>query len=524
MKKVLGTVIVIVSVMLMQTPVVQAHPTYSGETGLFGILNSDTLDGGDYSFGFYLNNWDRELGDDKDAMDLDITTASGSFFYGITSRLEVGFQVNYLDLYSKEEGEDGSYNGDSYMNKVDESGFGDVHIGLKFNILNSLEKAVGLGVAAFAKLPTADDEKGLGTGETDYGLVLALTKTLAQMSVHANVGYTVMGEPDEVDDWQNVVNYGVGVNFPNDAHDSNFLQFIGELSGGQDPNPDLPDYLDLTMGVRYFFNKQFNADQPRYRNGWALSAGIRYNVMMEFDDCPIGGILGLSFVPPYLPPAPPPPAGPPKITGIEGLLDSIKACEVMDLKVNATDPDDDITEYRWSSSCGTIVGTGPAIKWEAPCPCTDDTPKSCTISVTVLDSKGQSDMYTHTVAIICPKTTVAEAPKPPAFDNVFFAPGSARVDNIAKAILDEIAQQLKSDSRLFVIIQGHTDNLGSENANMKMGLQRAENVKKYLVERHNIDASRLETLSFGSARPIGDNNTAEGRKMNRRVDFNVEIR
>ncbi|MFC1852575.1 OmpA family protein, partial [candidate division CSSED10-310 bacterium] len=196
---------------------------------------------------------------------------------------------------------------------------------------------------------------------------------------------------------------------------------------------------------------------------------------------------------------------------------------VMELKINVVDPDDDVVDYKWSCSCGTIIGSGPAIKWEAPCPCTDSTPKSCTLSCTVVDSKGQSDMSSYTVAVICPPPVVVP-PKPPTFDNIYFAAGSARVDNIAKAILDEIALKMQGDERLYVIIQGHSDNRGSEQSNMKMGLKRANNAKDYLVQQHNIDPNRLETLSFGSSKPIGDNSTADGRAQNRRVDFNVEIR
>ncbi|MFC1853548.1 transporter, partial [candidate division CSSED10-310 bacterium] len=306
MKRCDRLMLLIFGTLFLLTPQILAHPTITGETGLFSIISSETLDQGDYSFGFYLNNWDRELGDYEDATDLDITLLSGSFFYGVTSRLEVGVQVGFLDLYSKEEGESGDYNGSSYMDKIDESGVGDVHIGVKFNILNAEEKPVGLGVMAFSKIATADEDKGLGTGETDYGVRFMLSKPLAPMTIHANVGYTVVGEPEGAE-WDDVVDYGVGVNFPNDKDDGNFLQFIGEVAGANDPDPDLPDYLDLTLGIRYFFSKQYHERQQPYRNGWALAAGIRYNVMMEFDDCPIGGILGISFSTPYIPPPPPPP-------------------------------------------------------------------------------------------------------------------------------------------------------------------------------------------------------------------------
>ncbi len=67
-------------------------------------------------------------------------------------------------------------------------------------------------------------------------------------------------------------------------------------------------------------------------------------------------------------------------------------------------------------------------------------------------------------------------------------------------------------------IQGHTDWVGSDEYNMKLGLRRAESVKKYLVE-HGINGQMLSTKSFGESKPIDTNNTKEGRAKNRRIEF-----
>lgn len=68
-------------------------------------------------------------------------------------------------------------------------------------------------------------------------------------------------------------------------------------------------------------------------------------------------------------------------------------------------------------------------------------------------------------------------------------------------------------------IQGHTDNIGSENYNLSLSQRRTEMVKKYLVEQGGIKPDRLRVKGYAKDRPIADNGTKEGRQRNRRVDF-----
>jgi len=65
-------------------------------------------------------------------------------------------------------------------------------------------------------------------------------------------------------------------------------------------------------------------------------------------------------------------------------------------------------------------------------------------------------------------------------------------------------------------IQGHTDNVGAKDANLKLSRDRADSVKAYLV-KGGVVASRLTTAGFGDAQPVADNGTEEGRAQNRRV-------
>ena len=113
------------------------------------------------------------------------------------------------------------------------------------------------------------------------------------------------------------------------------------------------------------------------------------------------------------------------------------------------------------------------------------------------------------------------APPPPqpriTRDEIFFDGTSARLTNIAKAILDGIALRMKSDLNSTAVITGYTDNTGKEEANVGIAQKRADAAREYLVTRHGIDPNRISTAAKGSAEPAYDNATKEGRDKNRRA-------
>jgi outer membrane protein OmpA-like peptidoglycan-associated protein len=87
-------------------------------------------------------------------------------------------------------------------------------------------------------------------------------------------------------------------------------------------------------------------------------------------------------------------------------------------------------------------------------------------------------------------------------------------------VLEEVVRIMKDNPNINVEIQGHTDNIGTDDANMQLSLRRSEAVKKYVADR-GIAASRLTTRGFGEARPIDSNDTDLGRARNRRIEFVV---
>lgn len=85
-------------------------------------------------------------------------------------------------------------------------------------------------------------------------------------------------------------------------------------------------------------------------------------------------------------------------------------------------------------------------------------------------------------------------------------------------VLNEGVAIIKSKANLQVILEGHTDSVGTEKYNMALSIRRANSVKAYFVKK-GIDANRITAVGFGKMNPRYSNKTAEGRKMNRRVEI-----
>ena len=102
-------------------------------------------------------------------------------------------------------------------------------------------------------------------------------------------------------------------------------------------------------------------------------------------------------------------------------------------------------------------------------------------------------------------------------DEIHFEPGSARLTNIAKAILDDIALRMKQEPTSTAVVIGYTDNRENTGPNSDLDRRRAEAVRDYLVSRHGIDSSRISVEGRDAREPVADNSTAEGRLRNRRV-------
>ena len=107
-----------------------------------------------------------------------------------------------------------------------------------------------------------------------------------------------------------------------------------------------------------------------------------------------------------------------------------------------------------------------------------------------------------------------------AAKNVFFATGSYKLLPKSFKSLNEVANLMKADESLMVDIDGHTDEVGTDESNQVLSDNRAGSVKEYLIKQ-GVEETRLKSAGFGEAKPVADNKTAAGRAKNRRTEMTV---
>jgi outer membrane protein OmpA-like peptidoglycan-associated protein len=433
-------------------------PTSSGQTGLFETVTADTLRRGDWSFGVYFNDYDLEAGEAPEfappsarefrAMSYDLYRLNASIGVGLTDRWEISANMPYDRIVANGGDRVGFINGLLQRGEFNESGPGNLRLGTKFG-LSPIDSLNRFALTAFVDLPTGDEDDGIATGGTDFGIGGHFTRGMGTL------GMTYVARGDREND--SVLSTG-DVQIPNEFRIDGGLNmpigffpttnWISEINAtlytGGDRKPDAPIFL--VSGVRHWFGD----------SGWALSAGARWNVakfadnhdecrFTELDDCGLSGLVGLTFSPMHLAaPTPPPPAPAP-------------------------------------------VPPPPAAPEPAPVPPPE------------------------------PPVAPPRQPQEIRTDEIHFEPASARLTNIAKAILDEVGLRMKQEPSSTAVVIGYTDDRENTGASMDLDRRRAEAVRDYLVTRHGIDPSRITVEGRGTSDPVGDNTTAEGRLRNRRV-------
>jgi peptidoglycan-associated lipoprotein len=108
-----------------------------------------------------------------------------------------------------------------------------------------------------------------------------------------------------------------------------------------------------------------------------------------------------------------------------------------------------------------------------------------------------------------------------ADDRVKFSFNQARLPEDATMILDELADRVRSmDRTVYLEIEGHTDNIGSEDYNMHLGEMRASAIRNYLANK-GIPLHAMQVISYGESKAVASNSTRDGRAQNRRVVIRV---
>tara|TARA_Y100000589_G_scaffold331840_1_gene387387 strand:- start:5900 stop:6283 length:384 start_codon:yes stop_codon:yes gene_type:complete len=105
--------------------------------------------------------------------------------------------------------------------------------------------------------------------------------------------------------------------------------------------------------------------------------------------------------------------------------------------------------------------------------------------------------------------------------DISFKTNSYELEPSSYPYIDLLLNWLNERKQLSVEIRGHTDNVGSASSNLILSKNRAESVRKYLIEK-GIDPKRITSKGFGETKPIESNDTEEGRQKNRRTELIIK--
>ena len=191
---------------------------------------------------------------------------------------------------------------------------------------------------------------------------------------------------------------------------------------------------------------------------------------------------------------------------------SVASGASVQLRATASDPDGDKLTFNWSSPAGAVSGNSDTTTFNA----SGVRAGSYTVTVGVDDGRGGKASCNMTVNV-SERRVIAKDDC-----GYFAANGGTRVDNCAKAILDDVAVQMRNNSNLRANIFGYTDNTKTETSKSGLGESRAKAMAAYLQER-GVDASLIQSTD-GGVGSFGDNATAPGRTLNRRVEIEFSPR
>lgn len=545
MKSRLVAALAIAALFMVSAPAAFAQGTHSdasssGTTGTFTVPLAAVLGPGEFHVGTFYSAAAYEAGDSAVAA----VGVVGSFSFASTPGLEIFASVEpFIGTERDFLVEIGSgvppaiapdvaprLNNHPFAGGFYQSGFGDLRIGAKYKVAGELDAYDGIAILAEIKLPTSSTDDGIGTGKVGFSVGFAASSELAEVvGIGSYVGGTFRASPDEVN-IGNSFDYGVSLQVPTRF----WISAIFEMTGSVVQDPDAIA-VPLGGGVASGADPVFLIAGFRvsHDTGVALDVAYMHNanisIPSELGDVPVrpgGGFAKLSFTnsrrePVVFTGAAPmdlPPVNQPPTISCRAERTTVRVGESVRLFADVNDPDGDDVTVTWDTQAGSInPRQGETVTWS---------------SQGVRPGRGPivarvSDGYGGTAD--CELTLTVEAAPPPSQPTILtfscseFPSGNTRIDNRCKAILDDVALQLRQNPRATALITGHSDAAGSDEVNDAISQERADNAETYLVDTHGITGNRIETTSAGSSEPIADNATVAGRLQNRRIVVVVTI-
>jgi peptidoglycan-associated lipoprotein len=526
-------------------------PTNFGDTGFWFVPTAETLPQRNVSASVYRANFDRRQGI-SDVSELGVTGA-----FGITDRLELFGSWRLVridrDIRPVFVPSDPEFGGVSQEFPYVRRGWsktlgGPAVVGVKWNLISqSRGDALSLAPRFAVKFPSGST--WASTNDIEGHIDLAASREFGQSIEASGMAGAILRGDSEQFSVSDGVKWGLGASFPSRSRLRALVEWHGEFV--IDRNVELlePPFVAEDGSIAPLFSPI--SDPTEFKvggvfqasSGWFVHSGFNYSfgngdrvvLGREFNHNAWGWDIRLGWHPgtktympppppapevreiirevpaPSQPPPPPPPANrPPSISGIEANPPVVEPGQNTNLAATATDPEGQPLTYRWSAPGGVFSNPNAlSTIWTAP-----NVEGNVPLTLTVTDPGGLSSTSTITVPVVRRATIM--------FEDVHFDFDRFNLRPDALKILDDAVVKLQANPALNVTIEGHCDSIGTVEYNLALGERRSNSVRDYLQSR-GIAANRLRTVSYGEERPIADNNTAEGRAMNRRAHLAVII-
>lgn len=198
------------------------------------------------------------------------------------------------------------------------------------------------------------------------------------------------------------------------------------------------------------------------------------------------------------------------------------------VQTHLTAKDEDVERYVGKPASFRILGDGKYLKLYADEKRVANIPnagfkrdKALFLRLEARDDEDNA-VYVTRIRVAESQKTIYDALKAEgrwATQGILFDTGKSEVKPESTPTLKQIAAALKEHPELKVEIQGHTDDVGKPDANLKLSQARAEAVKAALTGEYGVSADQLTAKGYGDTKPAADNKTAEGRANNRRVEL-----
>jgi peptidoglycan-associated lipoprotein len=219
--------------------------------------------------------------------------------------------------------------------------------------------------------------------------------------------------------------------------------------------------------------------------------------------------------PPPTPPPPTPPAPRPHELAVKAACNpcTVEVGKVSTVTATPTSSINCVVAYQWSAPTGTFGNrTGQSTPWTAPM---QEGPVPVTVTVTCpTDNRTASD--TVTIQVVRPAAKVY------TFEDVHFDFDRYTLRPEALRVLEQAVGAMKEDAALRLTIEGNTCSIGTAEYNLALGERRANAVRDYLTQ-NGVNATRLQSVSYGEEKPKHDNSREETRRLNRRAALVVRL-